>query len=218
MEKQRLITVKGIGTLKIPVDFIEVEFELRELNKDYEQGYSIFENSIYDLQKIITSLGFNKEELKTSEIDVKPDYDSIKKNGNYVQVFKGYIFDCELKLRFDLNSKKMAELLKAVSKSKAKPRIDIEFTVKDKEAVKKSLLAASAKDAREKADILCNAMGVKLGNLLTINYNWEEVSIYSPTRLSQHHELCCCEAAPIDFTPDDIDVTDDASFVWEITD
>ena len=79
-------------------------------------------------------------------------------------------------------------------------------------------MAASAKDAREKADILCNAMGVKLGNLLTINYNWEEVSIYSPTRLSQHHELCCCEAAPIDFTPDDIDVTDDASFVWEITD
>jgi len=218
MERERLITVKGIGTLKIPVDFIEVEFELRELNKDYEQGYSIFENSIYDLQKIITSLGFDKENLKTSEVDVKPEYDSIKKNGNYVQIFKGYIFDCELKLRFDLDSKKLAELLKAVSKSKAKPRIDIEFTVKDKEAVKKSLLAASAKDAREKADILCNAMGVKLGNLLTINYNWEEVRIYSPTRLSQHQELCCCGAAPIDFTPDDIDVTDDASFVWEITD
>ena len=180
MEKERLITVKGIGTLNIPVDFIEVEFELRELNKDYEQGYSIFENSIYDLQKIIISLGFNKEELKTSEVDVKPDYDSIKKNGNYVQVLKGYIFDCELKLRFNLDSKKLAELLKAISKSKAKPSIDIKFTVKDKEAVKKSLLAASAKDAREKADILCNAMGVKLGNLLTINYNWEEVRIYSP--------------------------------------
>ncbi len=218
MEKQRLITVKGIGKVKIPVDYVEVKFELRELNKEYEQGYHLFEQSIFELQKTVTSLGFDKEDLKTSEIDIKPEYDSIKKDGTYVDVFKGYNFACESILRFDLDSKKLPELLNSVAKSKIKPRIDIEFTVKDKEAVKKQLLTASAKDAKEKADLLCNAMGVKLGTLLTINYNWTDITIFSPTTLSQDEQLCCMEAPLIDFTPDDIDVTDDASFVWEITD
>ena len=43
MEKERLITVKGIGAVMVPVDYVEIEFDLKELNKNYEQGYGIFE-------------------------------------------------------------------------------------------------------------------------------------------------------------------------------
>ena len=38
MERNREITVKGVGTYHVPVDFVTVTFTLDELNKDYQKG------------------------------------------------------------------------------------------------------------------------------------------------------------------------------------
>lgn len=217
---ERQITVKGIGKMTVPVDYVEIKFTLDEMNKDYKKGYETFENHIQELQKIVQSIGFKKEDLKASELDVTPEYDNIRKNGKYIDVFKGYNFITELKLCFDFDSTKLGEVFSLTSDAKCAPRIDVEFTVKDKEEIKKNLLADAAKDAREKANILCEAMGVKLGNLITINYNWTEVNIYSNTNYALKHTdrvvYGCAERSLIDFTPDDISVTDNASFIWEI--
>ena len=222
MEKERLITVKGIGAVTVPVDFVELEISLNEMNKDYKKGYDIFEKKMLDIKNIIIKSGFNEDELKTSELNVKPEYDEIKKGNRYVNVLHGYEFITEMKLRFDFDSSKLNNVFTSISQNKAAPKIEVNFTVKDKEAVKKALLAASAKDAKEKAEILCNSLGVKLGNLKTINYNWDEIKIYSPTRYSVSNtvfsDLCCRETPLWGFSPDDIRVNDDASFVWEIID
>ncbi len=223
MEKERLITVKGIGALTVPVDFIEITLILDEMNKDYKKGYDNFEKHLVDLQNIIESCSFNKEDLKTSELKVYPKNDQVKKGGRYVEVLVGYEFYSEMIVRFDFDSNKLSQIFASVAQSKPSPRIKVEFTVKDKEAVKKSLLAASAKDAKEKAEILCQAMNVKLGKLQTIKYNWDELKIYSSTRYSMDDDMLVCAAPDMgytgfNFTPDDIRVDDDASFVWEIMD
>ena len=78
-----------------------------------------------------------------------------------------------------------------------------------------SLRSATA-NAKKKAEILCEASGVTMGDLIAIDYNWGELDIYSHTRYD-----CCEDAMPlmaksIDIDPDDIDVSDTATFVWEI--
>ena len=222
MENERLITVKGIGAVTVPVDFIEITLTIEESNKDYKKGYDNFEKHLFNLQSIIENCNFKKDELKTSELKVYPDHDHVKKGGRYVDVLNGYDFYSEMIVRFDFDSAKLNQLLSSIAQSKPNPQIKINFTVKDKEAVKKSLLAASAKDAKEKANILCQAMNVKLGKLQTINYNWNELNINSPTRYSMDDDFEVCAAprriAIYDFVPEDIRVKDDASFVWEITD
>ena len=130
MEKERLITVKGIGAVTVPVDYVEIEFALRELNKNYEQGYGIFEQSCQELHDTILTCGFNKTDLKTSEVKVAPEYEKIRNNDSYVEVFQGYLFRAELKLRFNYNSQKIGELLNLVSKSKTKPKIHYKYNHK----------------------------------------------------------------------------------------
>ena len=54
----------------------------------------------------------------------------------------------------------------------------------------------------------------KMGQLVAIDYNWGELDIYSHTRLD------CCEEtlaanASIDIDPEDVDLCDTATFVWE---
>ena len=206
MENERVITVKGIGAVTVPVDYIEIELSLNETNKDYKKGYDVFEKKISDIQNTIIKCGFNEDDLKTSDLNVKPNYDEVKKGGRYVDVLQGYNFITEMKLRFDFDSVKLNNVFTAITQSKAAPKINVNFTVKDK----------------EKAEILCMSLGVKLGNIKTINYNWDEIKIYSPTSYCVNDEgwagLCNREVPLLGFTPDDIRVKDDASFVWEITD
>lgn len=55
--------------------------------------------------------------------------------------------------------------------------------------------------------------------MLTIDYNWGELNIISPTDYMMEEK---CMAMPVgaladmDIEPDDIDVSDTATFVWEI--
>lgn len=52
-----------------------------------------------------------------------------------------------------------------------------------------------------------------------IDYNWGELHLYSPTRYEMEADcLMKISAAPttMDIEPDDIDVSDSVTFVWEI--
>ena len=214
MERNREITVKGIGSLSVPVDWVILSLTLEELNKDYEAGYKDFENHISALQDAVVSAGFKKTDLKTNEIAITTKYEEVRKNGVYTEVFAGYQFKTEAKLEFDFDSQRLGIALQKLGESGVTPKIKIDFSVKDEEAVKNRLLANAAKNAKEKAEILCEAMGVKLGKLLTIQYDWNEISIFSSTR----YERNICVGSVVGFTPDDISLEDDACFVWEIED
>lgn len=66
---------------------------------------------------------------------------------------------------------------------------------------------------------MCEASNEELGELITIDYNWGELNIVSHTDYMLEEK---CMAMPvggladIEIEPDDIDVSDTATFVWEI--
>jgi hypothetical protein len=51
MERSREITVKGVGSLKIGVDYVVVSLALKERDKNYERGYANFENRVCALRR-----------------------------------------------------------------------------------------------------------------------------------------------------------------------
>lgn len=81
----------------------------------------------------------------------------------------------------------------AIAHCLAQPELSIAFTVKDPTAVNEALLREATVNAKKKAELLCEASGVKLGQLLTIDYNWDELNIFSNTRYDMAED-CICEA------------------------
>ena len=222
MYDEHKITVKGIGNLKIAVNWVKISFSLTSENMDYNAGYEAFANRISKLQNAVASVGFKKDDLKSSIIKVSPKYRTIKRKTKgeeeYKQLFAGYSFESLLTLSIPFDSKKLGDVLKAIAISETDPDFDIIFTVKDVEGAKNMLLAAAAKDAKTKAEILCSSAGAKLGKLYSISYNWEEINIYSHTKYDMDR-ICnsVCENSPtIELSPEDIDVEDSATFVWNI--
>jgi hypothetical protein len=140
------------------------------------------------------------------------------KSGNFRQVFNGYIVRHKLKLEFDFDMERLAQTLSAVASCRTHPQLNIDFTVKDATSINEEMLRSAAVNAKQKAEILCSASGVSLGELLAIDYNWGELDIRSRTRYDMDEKCLAAPAAalPIDIAPDDIDVSDTATFVWAI--
>ena len=95
----------------------------------------------------------------------------------------------------------------------------IRHTVKDVDAVKDALLAKAVENSKNRAEILAKAAGVQLGNIETIDYSWGEMNIYTNTVDRMVLADAVYEGASsynIDIDPDDIDVQDTVTIVWEI--
>ncbi len=113
---------------------------------------------------------------------------------------------------------KIKEALSAIARSRTNPELSISFTIKDSTAINEEMLRSAARNARQKAEVLCAASGAALGSLLSIDYNWNEVHLCSNTRyrLAEDRIAAPMVAKSIDIEPEDIDVRDTVTFVWEI--
>jgi len=216
----RTITVKGMGRVTTAPDYVVISMSLTAQENDYEETMELAAKKIEQLNTSLEEIGFEKKAVKTTNFNVRTDYERVKdRNGNYKSVFNGYICSHRLKVEFDFDTKRLAQTLYAISRCLAQPELSISFTVKDPSAVNKELLKSATINAKEKAQILCEASGVELGQLLTIDYNWGELNIVSHTDYMLEEK---CMAMPvggladIEIEPDDIDVSDTATFVWEI--
>ena len=216
----RTITIKGIGKLSLKPDLTVVSLTLKTVHADYDKAMDEAAKHLEQLRDAITRIGFAKDDLKTTSFDVGTEYENERdKNGNYKRIFVGYRVTHGLKLEFDFDSQRLSNVLGAIAVCIAGPELNVQFTVKDREAVNTALLESACINAKAKAEILTKASGVTLGELISIDYNWGELHLYSPTRYEMDPP-CMAKAstAPtaMDIEPDDIDVSDGVTFVWEI--
>lgn len=122
-----------------------------------------------------------------------------------------------MRLSFPFTIEKLSAALDAVAKCSSEPEIHIRFTLKDISSAKDRMLENAAVNARHKAEVLYKASRAKLGSLLYIDYNWEEVGIYSPTSYERGELRMCASQAP-SINPEDIEINDTVTFVWELCD
>lgn len=216
----RTITVKGVGSVSVKPDQVVLTLSLEAKDLNYDKAMSIASKQIGQLDQAIIMIGFEKESLKTTNFNVKTSYEHVKdKIGNYKSVFDGYIVEHSLKLAFDFETRRLAEVLSAIGTCPARPEMNIAFTIKNPSEVHELLLRDAARNAREKAEVLSDASGVKMGQLLTVDYNWCDINVFSRTRFQDDtlmSPIMAGESFKADIEPEDIDVNDTATFVWEI--
>lgn len=217
----RTITVKGVGKATTKPDLVVLSMSLESKDMDYEKAMEIAADNIAKLNKSLEEVDFEKSAIKTTNFNLRTDYESVRsKDGNYRQVFRGYVVIHDLKVEFDFDSDRLTRALAAVSSCPARPRLSVAFTVKDTSAINEEMLHSATQNARRKAEILCAASGVELCSLLSINYSWGELNIYSKTGYA--FESDGLMAAPmaaranIEIEPDEIKNSDTVTFVWEI--
>lgn len=137
----------------------------------------------------------------------------------YKQRLIGYRYTHSTKIEFDSDNERLGKILYALAHSSLEPKFRLSYTVKDPEAVKNNLLSRAVKDAKEKAKILTAAADVELGEILSIDYSWREITFEEhPLQLIEDKMLCSEPMASynLDIEPDDISASDTVTIIWKI--
>ena len=214
----RTITVRGTGNVTLKPDRTVVSLMLKSLDKDYGKSAEKASKQLEALRSALTEAGFAADALKTEHFNVYAEHEGRPdKNGVYRNYFLGYACTHAMKLEFDADSALLSRALSAIAQCVADPELNIRFTVKDRAAAEEELLRSAAENARKKAGILAAASGVQLGELLSIDYNWGELQVFSDTNCSIQAKAMRAECSmDMNVDPADIELSDSAAFVWEI--
>ncbi len=215
----RTITVKGTGKASASPDYVILGMSLSSQEMEYDDAMALAAQRIDRIGQAVRPLGFDPTDVKTTGFQVDTHYDRYQdEDGHWCREFDGYVVSHNLTLGFDFDAKKLSAVLGAITSCGANPELSIRFTLKDDTAVKEELLCSATRSAKRKAEVLCRAADVRLGQLLQMDYNWSEMRLFSPTRYALESDSIqmCCSAPEVDFTPDDIDLSDSVAFVWEI--
>lgn len=216
----KTITIKGMGKISVKPDLIVISMTLETENKEYDKTMELASEKIEILNNSLENIGFEKNSVKTTKFNVRTNYESVKnKDGVYKSEFCGYVCNHNLKVEFDFDTKRLAKVISTISKCLAKPELSISFTVKDPSIINRELLISATENAKQKAESLCEASNVKLGELVSIDYKWGELNILSDTDYRIESRLMMMSEASlanVEISPDDINLSDSATFVWEI--
>lgn len=217
---ERKITITGNGRIKVTPDYINLTLTVAANNKKYEKAVDEVEERVKILNEALGKMGFDENLAKTTTYRIQPHYKFLsERRGSTKRELDGYECFHRLKLSFDLNPQQLGAAVGLITKTIANPNLDIEFTVKDKEVAKREVLRSTAEDAKLKAETLVSATGEKLGKLISIehnNWNGLDLCVKPLACVEDTCELAAIQTSKIAMEPEDIEVSDSATFIWEI--
>lgn len=213
----RIITVSGTGSASQTPDTVELNMQLKTLDNKHSKAMERMAELLKMLGDSIKEAGF--EEMKTSSLRVNTKYENVRDaQGNYTNVFRGYECFVDTKLSFGFDTKRIADALEAVDKSGTNPTFSIEFTVEDKNAMEDAALEDAVARARQKAELLAKASGVKLGEIVAIRHSFNTVRVYSETSFDMGSDMLMNARAMsnMEMSPEDIDINADVTIDFEM--
>ncbi len=217
---ERTIKVTGKGKLSVKPDLIQLSLNLSDVKDTYALALEQSSKQTEELRDCFAGLGFAKTDLKTVYFNVDTKYESYTdENRQWKQKFVGYQFMHSLKLEFDADNELLGKVLYALAQCSVSPEFNIRYTVKEPEKAKNELLSKAVADSKAKAEILAAAAGVKLDEIVNINYSWGEIDIVSQpmNRMLKCADTMTAEASySMDIEPEDINITDTVTVIWEI--
>ena len=222
MNNTRTIRVTGKGRIKVKPDMTRITLALERTYPDYDETLRRSSEDTESLKDLLTGFGFERSDLKTLNFSVDTEYESYKDRDAYKQRFVGYKFRHMMKVEFESNNELLGKILYALASCPVNPEFSLSYTVKDPEAAKNELLGKAIADAKEKAFVLTQAAGVTLKEIQSIDYSWREIDFeFSPMNRPLiappcSDEIMSSKSYAMDIEPDDIEVADTVTVIWEI--
>jgi uncharacterized protein len=210
----KLIKVQGKGNISSPPDTATLAFEIEARSRDYAQCLQHLNTRAEDLRQSVAAGSAERAVLKTTAFNVSVE--TQYQDGRHLHV--GYIASHCLQIEMPMDTPLLNRVFRQVAGGRSGAQVKITFSVKDKDALRRRVLADAVRVAKANAALLAEAAGVRLGPLQQIEYGWSEI------RLQERQANVLCEAAPMtsnyqpDIQPEDVTADDNVTLVYAIED
>ena len=217
--EQRTIRITGTGSKSYKPDLIRVKLGYEKTMPSYEEALNKAAEHTRLVKQEAIKAGVEEGNIRTSSFDVSPKYETYTdKDNNYKRRFKGYAASVSFLITIPLDNKLLSNVLYALKDYTGDFRIT--YALKDKEKAKEEVIALAVKSAKRKAELLAEASGEKLGDILSIDYSYGRVEFHS----RYDDDIClntkimsrCGSAPQIELDPEDLDFSDTVNITWSL--
>lgn len=210
------IIITGNSKREYMPDETEIKFTFNQKSKSYEEVLDAGTKSVEEYLNFLLGLGYKKEDFRTENMRVSEDKEYNGTTKKYETI--GFVFSQTINLRFDYDIKKLANLMEMTSKLDNAPLYTVSFDVKNKDKIKYELYTDAVTDAKNQAEILARASGMKLVCPVSVStdLNMINYECYSETRFDGAR-LCKTSASNSiqnTFTPENVVVESSLKVIW----
>lgn len=212
---ERVIKVSAKGVKRVQPDTIVIKFTVKAQDANYDDMLKLSEEQLFAMQSVIEHAGFEKKQLRTQNYRIHSIYRDVKTEiGEYENVFSGYECRQDFLLKFPMDIQKLHSVLRSIDSCEAKPLFNIEFTLNNSQSAHDEALRDAAINARREAELITEASGAHLGDLLNIDLTSNSCGYRTSVGIASTATLSI--GATGTMQPDNITVEASAEFKWEI--
>lgn len=164
------VTVIGEGLVYMDADQATFYVGVRETGDDVMFAQNAVNERIANIIAAFEGLGIEKKDMATNSINIYPTYDYSEK-GEKITGYTAYNSICVMTKNID----KVGEYIDAAFAAGANTLDSVNFSASDTSEASKKALTLAVKSARNKAEVLAEAAGMKITGVHEIN----EQSAYS---------------------------------------
>lgn len=163
------VIVEGIGRLTAKPDEAEVRLGIVNEETYLKKAFEKQTKSMNEVISAIKDLGIKEDDIKTTHYSVIPRYKDNKSIGGWGRQ-KPSSFEVSHQLTVKIRDlQKVGDIIDTVIEQGAIFIYDLEFNSSKIEELEKEVRLKAAKNAREKAQILAEGTGFKLGRVLKVD-------------------------------------------------
>ena len=157
---ENTITVQGIGSVKVDSDRAGISLGVREAAAEVMTAQSMVNERISAIVEVLKGMGLTEDDISTNGIGIYPNY-----NYDDGETIIGYTAYNNIYLTVkDVNN--TGAYIDAAFAAGANSLDYVEFSATETEEADAKALALAVESAREKARIIADAAGVKLGEIV----------------------------------------------------
>ncbi len=181
------VTVSGTGIVSLKPDTATITLGVSETAKGALQAQNTVNKKIDAIKKALIKAGAKEADISVSDLGVWGNYDY---SDGQEQKLTGYTASHTLNIT-TTDMDKVGPLIDAALNAGANQLQGVSFSVKNNDEAYSQALKLAVEKAREKADVLAAAAGVKLGALQTMTESFD----YSPYVTAKYAEAAAGDAA-----------------------
>ena len=207
------VIVSGMAEQKVEPDMATLTVSVSELQKDGLKAKQQVDAKVAGFFGKLESLGIARSDVEAGNLVVSPEYEYAPEKKPQLL---GYRAQRQLSIKLG-QLDKLSSLMDAALAAGLESVTQVEYGLKDAKSVREKVRLAAAADARDKAALLAQGFGVKLGKVYSIEYRTDAPTPVYSRSLKAMAAPPAAESADTSYQQQGITISDsvDAVFVLE---
>ena len=209
----RTLKVTGQATVSEKPDTFVISFPIEILNYNYSKAINNLNEKVNILRKVLIDNDLDSLILKTYSFSVnrETEWNSDLKE----RKFLGYKASHHTRIELPIDKELMNKLLNDFTSKVQDIDFRVSFILKDTKSFIEDLLQKAIANAKSTAKIIAKASGVKLKEIINIDYSFNQIHFIESDSSIEIDNMCMSECAP-DIEPEDVEANKSVTITWLI--